>query len=362
MSISRVHDRFTRGASIKMPLKKTHITLLAIMIPVLSVLSVSCRNENNGVGEGEAEEVLTVYSGRSESLIGPIIEQFGQVSGIKTQVKYGSTAEIAATLMEEGEKTPADIFIAQDPGGLGAVEDMLAPLPDAILSQVGPGFKPPDGKWVGLSGRARTVIYNTDKLSEADLPDDIWGFTDPKWNGRLGWAPANASFQAMVTAMIKLWGEEKTAEWLSGIQANNPKTYPNNSSIVLAAGSGEIDAGFVNHYYLYRSIAEKGEDFPARNYHPRAGGPGAVILVAGAGILESSRNKDAGEKFIKFMLSPVAQQYFTGQTYEYPVTDGVVTNRLLFPVSGINAPVISMKDMVDLEGTVGLLRKENIIP
>ncbi len=332
-----------------------------VIMILISFVAASCTG-GGGSSDGNGEEVLTIYSGRSEKLIGPIIEQFSEVSGIKTEVKYGSTPEVAATLLEEGAKSPADIFIAQDPGGLGAVDALLTPLPGDITDPVESRFKSADGKWVGLSGRARVVVYNTDKLSENDLPDDIWDFTGPKWKGRLGWAPTNASFQTMVTAMIDLWGEEKTAEWLAGIQANNPKTYPNNSSIVLAAESGEIDAGFVNHYYLYRLLAEKGEDSPVRNYHPRAGGPGAIVMVAGAGITETSQNKEAAEKFIKFMLSPVAQQYFTGQTYEYPVIEGVVTNRLLVPLADINAPALDTKELADPEATVRLLREQNIIP
>ena len=337
-------------------------TPFVIMI-LISFVAASCTGGDSPSGTKDEQEVLTIYSGRSEKLIGPIIQQFSEVSGVKTEVKYGSTPEIAATLLEEGGKSPADVFIAQDPGGLGAVEALLAPLPQGVTDSVDARFKSADGKWVGLSGRARTVVYNTNKLSESDLPDDIWDFTNPEWKGRLGWAPTNASFQTMVTAMIDLWGEKKTAEWLAGIQANNPKTYPNNSAIVLAAESGEIDAGFVNHYYLYRLLAEKGENIPVRNYHPRAGGPGAIVMVAGAGITETSDNKETAEKFIKFMLSPVAQQYFTGQTYEYPVVvEGVVTNRLLVPLTDINSPDIDTKNLADPEAAVKLLREQNIIP
>jgi len=205
-------------------------------------------------------------------------------------------------------------------------------------------------------------VYNTEKLSESDLPDDIWNFIDPKWQGRIGWAPTNGSFQAMVTAMRVLWGEDKTHQWLLGIQANDPKVYPKNTPQVAAVAAGEIDVGFVNHYYLYRFIAEQGESFAARNYHPRAGGPGAINLVAGAGILETSQNKEAAERFLDFMLSPVAQQYFAGQTFEYPVVEGVQTDRLLKPLSEINSPQIDMADMADLKGTLSLLRETGIIP
>lgn len=310
----------------------------------------------------EAAQTLTIYSGRSEELVGPIIEQFAKASGINVRVRYGGTSELAATIMEEGKKTPADIFFAQDPGGLGAVEHLFDQIPDSILSRVEPRFRAPEGKWAAISGRARVIVYNREKLSESDLPDDIGGFTDPKWKGRIGWAPTNASFQAMVTAMRVLWGEEKTRQWILGIQANNPKVYPKNTPIVAAAGAGEIDVGFVNHYYLYRFIQEEGESFSARNYHPRAGGPGAVILVAGAAILQTSKSKEPAQRFLEFMLSPVAQQYFAGQTVEYPVVGGVKIHRLLTPLSEINSPTIGMAEMTDLKGALNLLRETGVLP
>ncbi len=328
---------------------------LGSLILVLTLVASAC-------GRGVASQTLTIYSGRSEELVGPIIDQFGKAAGIEVQVRYGKTSEMAATILEEGRNSPADIFYAQDPGGLGAVAHLLAQIPDSILSQVEPQFRSPQGKWVGISGRARVIVYNTQKLSESDLPDDIWDFTDPKWKGRIGWAPTNGSFQAMVTAMRVLWGEEKTRQWLLGIQANDPKVYPKNTPQVAAAAAGEIDVGFVNHYYLFRFLAEQGESFPARNYHPRAGGPGAIIMVAGAGILETSQNKKAAERFLEFMLSPVAQQYFAGQTFEYPVVEGVRTHRLLKPLSELKSPEIDMADMADLKGTLNLLRETGILP
>ena len=305
---------------------------------------------------------LTLYVGRSESLVGPIIEQFRTLTGINVQVKYAGTSELAATLLEEGYRSPADVFFAQDPGGLGAVEDMFVSLPDAILGRVPEWARSPEGKWVGISGRARTIVYNPDALSEADLPDDMWGFVDPKWKGRIGWAPTNASFQAMITAMRALWGQDKTREWLEGVQANDPSVYPKNTPQVAAVAAGEIDVGFVNHYYLFRFIAEEGDSFPARNYHPRGGGPGAVVMVAGAGILSTSENRENAEKFVDFMLSQVAQQYFAGQTYEYPLVEGVNTNRLLVPFDDINRPDVPLKDRADLEGTVRLLQETGALP
>ena len=305
---------------------------------------------------------LTIYSGRSQSLVDPIIQQFSKATGINVRVKYANTAQLAATLLEEGEKSPADIFFAQDPGGLGAVEHMLTPLPDRILSRVPDWARPPGGNWVGLSGRARTVVYNTEKLKEADLPDDMFGFTDSKWKGRIGWAPTNASFQTMVSAMRVVWGDDKTLVWLEGILANDPKVYPKNTPQVAAVAAGEVDVGFVNHYYLLRFLAEEGEAFPARNYHPRSGGPGAIVMVAGAGILATSKNRVLAEKFLGFMLSQVGQQYFASQTLEYPLVEGVQTPRALVRLSEINQPNIPIKDLADLKGTQDLLRRSGVIP
>ena len=306
---------------------------------------------------------LVVYSGRSESLVGPIIEQFEEVTGVNVAVKYGKTGEIAATILEEGENSPADVFFAQDPGGLGEVANagLFETLPTSITEKVPTWARSTESEWVGISGRARVVVYNTENLTSDQIPTRMEDFTKPEWKGRIGWAPTNGSFQAMVTAMRVVWGEEKTREWLLGIQLNEPTVYPKNTPTVAAAGAGEVDVGFVNHYYLYRFLAEEGEDFSARNYHVAGGGPGGIILVAGGGILKSAENKDNAERFFNFMLSRVAQQYFAGQTYEYPLVDGVKTNRLLTPLDEINNPDIDMASLEDLAGTQMLLRDLGIL-
>ena len=305
---------------------------------------------------------LVVYSGRSETLVDSIIQQFAEATGIEVDVRYANTGQLAATLLEEGGNSPADLFFAQDPGGLGAVEGMLTELPPEFLEQVPEWARSPDNKWVGISGRARAVVYNSERLTEADLPDDMFGFTDPAWKDRIGWAPTNASFQTMVTAMRSEWGEERTREWLEGIQGNNPKVYPKNTPQVAAAAAGEIDVGFVNHYYLFRFLAEEGEGFPARNYHPRAGGPGSIVMVAGAGILSSAENRENAEGFLRFMLSPVAQQYFAAQTFEYPLVDGVRTQHVLVELDNIVKPDLTAGDLTDLAGTQTLLQDTGVLP
>lgn len=311
---------------------------------------------------------LVIYSGRSESLVQPIIDQFEAATGIDVEVRYGSTSEMAGVLLEEGANSPADLFYAQDPGGLGAVQTagLLQPLPESILAVAPPRFRAEDGSWVGISGRARVVAYNTEAISDpsAELPADIYDFVKPEWKDRLGWAPTNASFQAMVTAMRQEWGEEKTRNWLEGIQANNPMVFEGNTPIVEAVGAGEIDAGFVNHYYLYRFLSEQGESFAARNYFLPGGGPGSLIMVSGAGVLQSADNPENAQRFIEFLLSVPGQQYFAAQTFEYPVIqEGVTLPASLPPLADLEAIAddIPLADLADLQGTLDLLIDLGII-
>ena len=312
-------------------------------------------------GDGDPGK-LVIYSGRSESLVDPIIQQFKGATGIDVQVKYAGTSALAATLLEEGGNSPADVFYAQDPGGLAAVSEMMVALPEDVIAMTPDWARSDDGTWVGITGRARVVVYGTEALTEADLPDDLWGFTEPRWKGRIGWAPTNGSFQAMVTALRAGWGEERTEQWLRAMLDNDVQVYPKNTPQVAAAAAGEIDVGLVNHYYLYRFIAEEGEDFPARNAHLRAAGPGAIVLVSGVSILETADNPENAEAFVRFLLSKVAQQYFAGSTFEYPMVAEVRPSVLLTPLAEIGQPDITLADLSDLAGTQALLQKVGALP
>ena len=309
------------------------------------------------------EGTLVVYSGRSEELVGPIFEQFEGRSGVDVQVRYGDTAELAATILEEGENSPADLFFAQDPGALGALDDegRLTKLPDGVLNRVPARFRADDGDWVGTSGRSRVVAYNTEELAEGDLPDSIFGFADPRWEGKVGWAPTNGSFQAFVTALRVLEGEDRARGWLEGVQANDPFVYPDNLSAVEGVASGEVQVAFVNHYYLFQVKEERGEELPAANYYLKGGDPGALVLAAGAGVLDTAENPEAGQEFLKFALSEEAQQYFADETHEYPLVEGVEINDELPPLSETQGPEVDLSNLDDLGGTLELLRETGVL-
>ncbi|WP_408954452.1 iron ABC transporter substrate-binding protein [Natroniella sp. ANB-PHB2] len=330
--------------------KKGLIVLALVLVTLLTVVS-GCSSES------ETEE-LTVYSGRSENLIGPVFENFSEETGIDVNVRYGDTAELAATILEEGENSPADIYFAQDAGALGAVarEGMLQDLPEEYLEQVDSRLRDPNGQWMGISGRARVVAYNPNYVDEDELPDTIWGFTEPEWEGRIGWAPTNGSFQAFVTALRVTEGEERAEEWLRGIQANNPRTYHNNTSTVEGVSRGEANIGFVNHYYLFRFLAEEGEDFPVRHLYT-TNDAGSMINIAGMGALNGT-DSELVEQFVEFLLTTETQYHFMQGNNEYPVIEGMgVTNHLLKPLEEIDAPDMDLGDIEDLQGTLELLSK-----
>lgn len=318
---------------------------------VLAVVATACASAT-----GDEPATLTIYSGRNEELVGPLIDRFEEETGIATEVRYASTAQQAATILEEGDATPADVFYAQDAGALGALQDAgrLARLPEDLLARVDPRFRSREGVWVGTSGRARTVVYDTRELDRSDLPASVLDLTDPAWRGRIGWAPTNASFQAFVTAMRVTYGDERTRDWLEGMLANGVEEYPSNIPIVDAVGRGEIDVGLVNHYYLYRFLDED-PGFPAENAF-LGDDVGGLVNVAGVGVVEGSDQTEAAQRFVAFLLSEDAQAYFAEETFEYPLLDGVAADGRLPALRELDPPDVDLTDLDDLAGTLDLLR------
>lgn len=305
---------------------------------------------------------LVVYSGRNEELVGPLIEQFEEATGITVEIRYGDTAEMAAQILEEGDNSPADVYFGQDAGALGALaeEGRLTELSDAQLDLVADGLKDDEGRWVGTSGRARVVVYNNEELSEDDLPDSILDFTDPEWSGRIGWAPTNGSFQAFVTALRVLEGEDGAEAWLEGIQANSPVVFDGNTPIVEAVAAGEVSVGFVNHYYLYRFLAEN-PDYTASNKLYGDGDPGALVNVAGAGIVDTATNTAEAEAFMDFLLSEEAQTYFAEETFEIPLVAGIDPVEGVPTLDEITIPELDLNQLDDLAGTLDLLTRLGIV-
>ena len=329
--------------------------LTACTMPVPEAAAPAPESEEPAAPESQS---LVVYSGRNENLVAPVIESFAAETGISVEVRYGGTSAMAATILEEGSNSPADVFYGQDAGALGALAKAgrLQVLPEDVQSLVDPAWVATDGSWIGTSLRARVLVYNTEELTVEDLPASIHELTDEQWRGRVGWAPTNGSFQAFVTALRVIEGEEAAQAWLEAMIANDVQVYPKNTPIVAATGAGEISVGLVNHYYLLRFMAEDPE-FKAANFHFAEAGPGSMVNVAGAGIVDSCTNCEAAEAFVRYLLSQEAQDYFLSTTHEYPVVAGeVALPSGAVPLDTVALPDIDLSDLDDLEGTLALLR------
>ncbi len=301
---------------------------------VLLLVLAACAPAPRDPADDESGEPLVVYSGRNERLVGPLLERFGREMGVDVQVRYGSTSEMAATLMEEGPHTPASVFISQDAAALGALSGggLLIVLPEDLTRLVPERFRSARGDWVGLSGRARTVVYNTSLVSVEELPQTLGEITDPRYRGRFGIAPGNASFQAHMACFLALNGEKAAREQFAGMARNEPLRYAKNSPIVAAVISGEIDWGLVNHYYLWRALKEN-PDAPAKNFFMRGEDGSSFINIAGVGLL---RDDPQALELIEFLLGDEAQRYFATETYEYPLVHGV-------------APTVELPELASLD-------------
>lgn len=339
-------------------MKLFRFVLVPLALAAFALGAVACGDDDEG-----DDKSVTVYSGRSESLVKPLFEQFTRETGIEVKVKYGDTAELAALIAEEGSKSPADVFFAQDAGALGALraEDVFEKLADSVTGLVAADYRSPDGTWVGVSGRARVIVYNPKLVQESELPDSVKDLTDAAWKGKVGWAPTNGSFQAFVTGLRKVEGEDGAKAWLEGMLKNDVKSYQDNKSIVSAVAAGEIELGLVNHYYLYGFLKDQGESFNARNHYTAAGDAGSLVNVAGVGILKSAPNQGAAEKLVSYLLGESAQKYFSEQTFEYPLVSGVAADSRIKPLTEVKPPALDLSDLQDLQGTLALLRSAGVL-
>jgi iron(III) transport system substrate-binding protein len=311
-----------------------------------------------------ADGEFTLYSGRDEELVQPLIDQFTEDTGIVVEVRYGNTAELGALLLEEGDATPANVFLSQDAGALGALSQagLFTTLPDDVTSAIPAGFTSTDGSWVGVTGRARVVVFDGERLAADELPDTIDEYVSDEWNGRLAVAPTNASFQSFVTALRVLEGDDAAAEWVSALADNNPQIFEGNSQILTAVDEGAVELGLVNHYYWYGAAAEVGaENMRAQLKFLSPGDAGSIVNVSGAGILNGSELDADALEFVRDLVSEAAQQYFVEQTFEYPLLPGVAAPEGLPSLESLITPGLDLSDLDDLATTQRLLADAGLI-
>ena len=352
----------------------------AILMPVVLTLGACAGSQptpsesdtSGSIDSGQVEApwelvsdgTVVLYSGREESLIGPLIDKFTEQTGIEVVVRYAGTSELAAQLLEEGERSPAGVFFSQDAGALGALskEGLFVTLPEDITNRVEGAFSSTDGTWVGVTGRARVVVYDSEVVTEDQLPSDIDELVGPEWAGKLAIAPGNASFQSFVTAYRVLRGESAADQWVSGLNTNDPQSFDKNSAILEAVNDGILPVGLTNHYYWYRLAAERGvENMRAQLHFTVAGDPGSIVNVTGASVLASQATDADAYALVAFLVSDEAQQYFVDFTYEYPLVPGIEAPTGIPLLSDLVVDNLDLSDLSTLQETQSLLQRYGLI-
>ena len=339
-------------------MKKIAVSALAVVVLALALAAGAATAPSQTTS-------LTIYSGREEQLVKPIMARFTKETGIELKVRYASSSSLATALVEEGGNSPADVFWSQEPGllGLVAARGLLARLPQKTVGKVSTRFSTPSRRWVGTSGRSRVLVYNTEELRTSDLPQSVWGLTNARWKGKIGLAPTNASFQAFLGATISLYGEARVRAWLEGLKTNDVSFYPNNTAVVQAVGRGDVQVGLVNHYYVYNVRADT-PDLPVRNHWFRAGDPGNLVLAAGVGIVSATGKAAAAQRFVDFLLSKTGQRMIARGpgAAEYPLVKGVQRRPGLPPLTEIKGPKYNLGRLsADIAPAVRLLIEEGFI-
>ena len=331
------------------------IGAVALAATIAATTLTGCAKETT---QTTGDQSITVYSGRSEDLIAPLLELFSSETGIAVEVRYADSAALAAQILEEGSNVQADVFFSQDAGALGAVSEAGAfkKLNSDITSLVDEKYRSTDNTWVGVSGRSRVFSYDPAKVSEAELPMSVFDLADSKWQGKIGVAPTNASFQSAVTAMRVLKGEAETSKWLAAIKKNGV-LYEKNSQILEAIEAGEISAGLINHYYWYERAAEVGEEnMKSKMSWFADGDPGNLVNVAGVGVLS---DKPEAQTFAKWLLGNSAQTFFVEKTAEYSLI-GLPAKQGLPALDAIAAPKIDLSALAPLAQTLDLIRNAGL--
>ncbi len=291
---------------------------------------------------------VVVYNAQHEQLLEELAPGFTDATGIEVELRNGSDPELAAQLRQEGDASPADVFLTENSPTMSSVEraGLFAPLDEEALAPIPEQYRPASGLWTGFAARSTVLVYNTDLVQESELPDSILELADPEWRGRISFSPTGADFQAIVSAVLDLEGEEATTAWLAGLKANGT-VYDGNNVVLESVNAGESDLGIIYHYYWYRDQAEAGEvSDNTQLYFFGNQDPGAFVSVSGAGVLKSAEHPDEAQQFVAYLTSEEGQQQLAeSYALEYPLNPAVQLEEPVKPFDELQPPDVQVSDL-----------------
>lgn len=314
-------------------------------------------------GAADNNEGIVVYNAQHENLVQSWVDGFTKETGIKVTLRNGGDSELGNQLVQEGSKSPADVFLTENSPAMVLVDNakLFAPLDKSTLEQVAPAYRPEHGRWIGIAARSTVFVYNPAKLSEAQLPKSLMDLAKPEWKGRWAASPSGADFQAIVSAVLALKGEKATLEWLKAMKTNFV-AYKGNSTVMKAVNAGQIDGGVIYHYYRFVDQAKTGENSKNTELHYfKHQDPGAFVSISGGGVLASSKHQQQAQSFMKWITGKSGQDTLrTNDAFEYAVGVNAASNPKLVPLKDLDAPKVeasslNSKKVIDLMTEAGLL-------
>jgi len=332
-------------------------SLVALSLTLVAALAASgCSGDDDG------PEVV-VYNAQHEQLLEELAPKFEKETGIKVELRNGSDSELAAQLMQEGDASPADVFLTENTPAMSAVEraGLFAPLEAKATDPIPPQYRPTSGLWTGFVARSTVLVYNPSLISADALPASIMDLADPEYAGKVSFSPTGADFQAIVAAVLDLEGEDATRQWLQGLKTNGT-TYDGNNVVLEAVNSGESAIGIEYHYYWYRDQAESGENSDdSELYFFGNQDPGAFLSISGAGVLEGADHPEEAQRFVEFLTSEEGQKALADSyALEYPLNPVASLGADVKPFSELQPPTVAISDL-DGDKVVDLLTEAGFL-
>jgi iron(III) transport system substrate-binding protein len=329
---------------------------------VLGLLLVALAGVLSGCGGSSGRSIL-LYNGQHPQVTSALVAAFEKQTGIKVAVRTDDGIVLADQILQEGSASPADVYLTENTPELVTLEQhgLLGKLDRATLDQVPARYDASSGEWAGIARRISALAYDPALVSSAQLPKSILALAGPAWKGRVGVAPTDSDFPPLLSAIIAVYGRQAAVKWLAGLK-RNAQLYQSDESVVSAVNRGDVASGIINHYYWYRLRLELGAQamHSALYFFPNHD-VGSLENVSGAGVLATSRHPEEAQEFVRFLLSPSAQEILAhGYDFEYPTRPGIAPNGQLPALSSISPATLSANELGNDQQAAQLIQESGL--